>query len=237
MYSFNTRIRYSETGEDGRLSLLGLIDYLQDCSVFQTEEVGHGIDYLRRAHLAWLLAAWQIQIVDLPRFFDEAVISTWCYQMKGLYGYRNFTIKSPSGRTFVQADSLWFLFDTELGRPIRPPEEEATPFACDDPRLDMPKTERVIHVAGDGQPASAILVTEQHLDTNHHVNNAQYVEMARNALGRRFDIETLHVQYKSMARLGDTIIPMVHDVDGGYVIDLQDTDGQSYAIVKMEGNE
>mgnify|MGYP000603361539 CR=1 FL=1 len=34
-YSFTSRIRYSEIGEDGNLTLPGLINYFQDCSTFQ----------------------------------------------------------------------------------------------------------------------------------------------------------------------------------------------------------
>ena len=34
MYTFDSRIRYSETDETGALSLLGVINYLQDVQYF-----------------------------------------------------------------------------------------------------------------------------------------------------------------------------------------------------------
>lgn len=37
MYSFKSKIRYSETDSRGRLSLEALLDYFQDCSAFQSE--------------------------------------------------------------------------------------------------------------------------------------------------------------------------------------------------------
>ena len=37
MYQFDSRVRYSETGENGELTLTGMINYLQDCSTFQSE--------------------------------------------------------------------------------------------------------------------------------------------------------------------------------------------------------
>ena len=46
MYTFDSRIRYSETDETGALSLLGVINYLQDCSTFQSEDIGLGVEYL-----------------------------------------------------------------------------------------------------------------------------------------------------------------------------------------------
>ena len=48
MYTFDSRIRYSETDETGALSLLGVINYLQDCSTFQSEDIGLGVEYSGR---------------------------------------------------------------------------------------------------------------------------------------------------------------------------------------------
>lgn len=51
-YSFESRVRYSECDETGRLSLVSTIDYLQDCSTFQSEELGQGFASLEARHLA-----------------------------------------------------------------------------------------------------------------------------------------------------------------------------------------
>ena len=39
-YSFKSRIRYSEVGADNRLTMLSLLDYFQDASIFNSEAVG-----------------------------------------------------------------------------------------------------------------------------------------------------------------------------------------------------
>lgn len=234
MYSFESRVRYSETDESGSLSMLGMIDYLQDCSTFQSEDCGVGLQHLSDVHLGWFIANWGIDIAKLPKFGDRIVVSTWSYDISKIYGYRNFTIKSPGGVEYVRADSLWFMFDMQAQRPIKVPQAEAAPFVAQaGRRLDMPKLERKIAVMGEGRVADIITVNEQHLDTNHHVNNAQYVEMAVDAIEDDFCIGHLGVQYKTAAVLGDTIVPCVHDIDGGYVVDLADEAGQSFAVVKM----
>ena len=43
MYSFKSRVRYSEVGEDKKLSLNGIINYFQDCSTFQSEMLNNGV--------------------------------------------------------------------------------------------------------------------------------------------------------------------------------------------------
>lgn len=40
MYTFDSRVRYSETDENGNLSLESLIDYMQDCTNFQFGRFG-----------------------------------------------------------------------------------------------------------------------------------------------------------------------------------------------------
>jgi hypothetical protein len=43
LYTFTSKIRYSEIDETGRLSVPAAIDYLQDASTFHAESVGQGL--------------------------------------------------------------------------------------------------------------------------------------------------------------------------------------------------
>ena len=52
MYTFDSRVRYSETDPDGFLKIESLLDYLQDCSTFQSEDLGIGISFLKDQHWA-----------------------------------------------------------------------------------------------------------------------------------------------------------------------------------------
>jgi len=233
MYSFESRVRYSECDEDETLSVLGMIDYLQDCSTFHSNDVGQGIDVLKKEHLAWFISNWQIEIDCLPRFSDRIVVSTWAHGFTKVFGERNFAIRDLDGHDFVRADSLWFLFDSELGRPVRITDDLSAPYLPCDQQLAMSPIERRIAVEGAGRTGRIITVNEQHLDSNHHVNNAQYVQMALDAIERKRVIGQLSVQYKRAATLGDTIVPCVHDAADGLVIDLADESGDSFAIVKL----
>lgn len=46
-YSFESRVRYSEIGENGCLELPGILDYFQDCCTFQSESIGQGIEVVK----------------------------------------------------------------------------------------------------------------------------------------------------------------------------------------------
>ncbi len=236
MYSFTSRVRYSECDENGRMGLVPMINYLQDCSTFHCEEVGEGIRRLGEQGLGWILAGWRIEIDRLPEYAEDIEISTWCYEMHGLHALRNFQITDASGAPCVRADSQWFLYDLNANKVVRIPESQHC-YLDETPRLDMPKLARKIPVEEEGTTTSAVIVSEQHLDTNRHVNNAQYVLMAADALselGITAPLSTLTVQYRSMARLADTVVPHVHAGDAAHTVELTDEAGNTYATVKFE---
>lgn len=81
-YQYRSRIRYSEIGEDKKLTLPGLVNYFQDCSTFQSEELGVGLDRLGERRRAWLLASWKIVIDRLPQLGEEIITETWPYDFK-----------------------------------------------------------------------------------------------------------------------------------------------------------
>ena len=67
MYEFDSRVRYSETDVQGRMTWLALMDYFQDCSVFHSEAVNLGVEVWTDAQKAWILSSWQICLNRMPR--------------------------------------------------------------------------------------------------------------------------------------------------------------------------
>ena len=241
MYSFSGKLRYSECDAEGRMTFLSMINYLQDASTFQCEELGIGVEFMRPRNRAWFLAAWNIFVPELPVFGDDLVISTWPYQFKGIYGMRNFLITSPEGKPYVQADSLWFMMDYKAARPMRPaPEEVDALIRVAEPRLEgLPPMERKLELpaeaAGLVTAADPVTVQQHHLDTNYHVNNAQYIDIARDASEWEGKFTRVDAQYKKSAHLGDAICPLVYRTENGCITDLRDTAGESYAIIRITG--
>lgn len=234
MYRLDSRIRYSETDEDGFLTMTGIINYFQDCSTFQSEDCGVGVEFLKEEHRAWLLSSWRILVERYPRLGERVQVVTWPYAFKGIYGYRNFAILDSEGNYLVKANSIWFLCDTTTLLPVRVREEDTAPYGAEEPPLDMGEVPRKIPVPQEFVQGEPIIVNRYHIDTNHHVNNAQYVEMARQAAGESGKIQELRADYKKAAVLGDTIIPRVSEMDQGKVLSLCSTEGRPYAVVWIQ---
>lgn len=238
MYSFDSRVRYSECDSTGRLSVPAMIDYLQDCATFHSDHVGLGMAFLNSHHQGWILASWLIEVNRLPEYAEHITITTWCTGMGRLNALRNFTIADDDGQNIIRADSTWYLYDLAAERVIRIPEEERIYVEEERPRLDMPPMQRKIPVIGEARVTSPVIVGSQHLDTNQHVNNAQYVLIANDALGElgltSEGTRYLSVQYRQMARRGDTLVPEVHESEGGYTVAITDGAETTYSVVRFQ---
>jgi acyl-ACP thioesterase len=238
MYTFNSRVRYSETDEYGKLTLTGVMNYFQDCSTFQSEDIGKGITYLTAHHKAWWLTSWQIIIDRYPALGEEIEISTWPYEFKGFYGYRNFTICDKKGNYLVRANSIWFLFDTQKARPVKIQEEDIKGYYIgENKQLDMDYAPRKIKVMEPFAEAEPVTIGKHHIDTNHHVNNAQYVEIAREVLPDEETIVELRVEYKKAAAFKDVVYPRINQTDQGYTVSLCDNHGADYAVIWLRGKK
>lgn len=232
VYEFDSRVRYSEVDSDGKLTWLSLMDYFQDCSVFQSEQLHIGVDYLAKNHQAWVLTSWQICMNDMPRLADKVTTQTWAYAMKGFYGYRNFCMNDESGKRLAYANSIWALMDTQTGRPIRVADDIVELYGLE-PQLSMECGGRKIAVPQECEKKEAFVVPAYFMDTNHHMNNSHYVEVALGYVPENFTIGQIRVEYKKAAVCGDIIIPNVLREKDKITVLLSAEDDKPFATVEF----
>lgn len=232
-YQFESRVRYSEMGLDRRLTHVALVDYFQDCSTFQSEANGCGLDFLRAQGRVWMVVFWQIDILRLPVLGEKVTAKTWPYGFKAFYGYRNFTLEDGAGQLLAKANSVWALLDVAGGRPEKVTAEQVRGYTLE-PQLEMEYVPRKIRMPQENTRMEPFLVGRQHLDTNRHVNNGQYIAMAEEYLPEGFETGRLCVEYRKQAHLHDTIVPLVAQETRAVTVSLCDSQEKPYAIVRYE---
>ena len=127
-YTFDSKVRFSEVDHTGRITLPGIINYFQDCSTFQSESIGLGVDYFAEHNRAWILTYWQVVIEEYPRLAQEINIATWATEFKSMLGNRNFCMTDAEGKKLAYANSVWAYMDMKKGRPVRPSAEAVEPY-------------------------------------------------------------------------------------------------------------
>ena len=231
MYSFDGRLRYSEAAMDGRMSLYSAINYMQDCSIFHSESLGLGVEWLKNRHRAWLLLSWQIEVLDRPVIGEPLKTATWPCRFRLFNGYRNFMIWNGNGDVAYQANSIWVYVDTQTGHPVKAEPEDIDPYVIE-PEIGMPWDGRKIALPQELTAHEHIKVRQWMIDTNGHVNNSQYIHMASQFLPEEPSIKKLRVEYRQAAVMGDVVVPESGILDGSSVVKLGAEDGRVFAVVQ-----
>ena len=236
MYESKIRIGLSDCDINKTFTLTSLIDAFQDCSTFQSEDLGVGFDVLTQHNVVWVINYWELNIYRLPKLCDYVTVGTYPYAFKGCFGFRNFYMKDDKNEYIVKANSMWTLVDTLSSRPSKAPQFISQAYELEE-KLDMtynprkvliPETDDVLTLEKD-----PIHIQLHHLDSNHHVNNGQYVKLAMSALGEEENISSLRIDYRKQAHLGDTIYPVVYKIDNKSIVALYDENKSAFSVAEF----
>ena len=236
MYIYESRVRFSEADHYETITLPSIINYFQDSSIFQSEDFGLGVDYLKEKKRAWILSSWQVIIDRYPHIGEKIRIGTWATDFQGLYGYRNFCMWDENGEKAAYANSIWVYMDLERGRPVRPPKEEVERYGTEE-ALEMAYASRKIALPKEPLEGEIFPVRKYHIDTNEHVNNCQYVQMALEAAEEELLVRQMRAEYKKSALLHDKILPKVAREGERTVVELCEPQGGLYAVVELTGEK
>lgn len=232
-YTLESRVRFSEVDHTRRITLPAIINYFQDCSTFHSESLGVGISYYAEHKRVWILSAWQVEVMRYPLMGEPVRVSTWATKFEGLLGLRNFRMEDEGQQTVAWANSVWVYMDLEKGRPTRPDRREIELYGTGDP-LPMEYAKRKIEMPGEWKIKEPFPVRKYHIDTNEHVNNCQYVQMALEGLEKPVEVEKMRVEYKKSAVYGDVIYPKVAYEEDRTMVELSDENGNAYAVVELK---
>lgn len=236
MYSFKSRVRYSEIDKDKKMDMYSIINYFQDCSIFQSEDIGMGLAYLEKNKRVWLMNAWQIIVNRFPALGEEITVSTWAYDFNNMYGYRNFIIEDSTGKLAATANSIWVYMDTENYHPVKVTEADIRGYHPEN-KFDMDYAPRKITIPKTLESFTGFPVTRSNIDTNNHVNNGQYIKMAEEFLPAGFKISQMRAEYRMSAVLGDIIVPMVCKEAAAYTVVLANTEGKPFTVIEFKQQE
>ncbi len=236
MYSYDTRIGYSKIGSNRQLTLSAVVDYFQDASTLEAEDCGKNLEWMQAHHLAWIISSWEFRIMRMPSLGEKIKVATVPYEMKGFYGLRNYWLMDEQGEMLVAANSYWILMDTEKMRPCKVDEELSASFQMGE-KLEYDWMSRKIPEPMEGEPFPEVKVPYYFLDTNKHMNNARYVELAMEYLPEQMregkGFSRVRVAYKQSALLGEKIYPEVTRQGEKVVVHLKTEKNSTYAIVEF----
>jgi acyl-ACP thioesterase len=232
MYSYQDRIKYSEVDANLDLTYFGLVNYMQNCSCFHSDDVGVGVYYLAPKQLGWFVTSYEIHINRMPKYSEKVKVCTWPYQVRGMMAHRLYSIEAEDGEVLMYADSLWVLMDLDKLKPARLTDEivNAYPIDATLPQFNLEHSK--LRLATELEKVGEFTVTDRYLDTNNHMNNSHYIDVTRLYLPEQ-SFSTININYKKAALLDDKLDVYIGKIDSGYQVVLKKED-EVYTIVEYK---
>ena len=141
-------------------------------------------------------------------------------------------MNNGQGERLAYANSIWALMDTNSGRPVKVSEEMVGLYGME-PQIPMECDGRKIALPKECEAKEAFVVPAYFMDTNHHMNNSHYVEVALGYVPEDFGIGQIRVEYRKAALCGDTMIPKINKESGKITVVLTDDQDKPYAVVEF----
>lgn len=184
----------------------GLLRITQQISTDHCDALGLTAGFYAREHAVFLLAKLACSWSRVPLIGEALTLVTLPEVAKRAVYKRVTRVLDESGAQIGLVDSRWVLVDTDTHRILRrPPEafaalpfDQEVPFALD---MSIPKP---VQLENAGTACASYTLC----DTNFHLNNTHYADLACNALPveelRRAAVTGLVLNYHSEVPLGET---------------------------------
>lgn len=205
IYEKKYEVCYYDVDLFGKLKLSSLMNFLGDIATEHSEKLGIGIEFQKENNKAWVLYKWDIELNSDISYGEEITVRTDPYSFRKFYAYRTFEVLNSEGNIVAKAKSMWLMIDIERRRAIRVPKEicEAYNVSCD---LELPMG----NVRDfKGKEVGKFYTEYDHIDTNNHVNNVNYITWAiNNTPMEKLEVlspENITVIYKKEAKYKDLI--------------------------------
>lgn len=232
-------ITFSDINENNELSNKGALRIMQEIAGLHSSSLGYGLNDAPQTGYAWLLLNWKLRIFSRPKWEETLTVNTWSKSMNPLFAYRDIEILDSNKTLVAVGSSKWILFDINKKSLIKIPTEVKDKF----PSVDKSVFEENF-VEKLKEPENSIfsheyIVQRRDIDTNHHVNNLNYLDYAYEALPENvfsnISFSNVEIMYKHEAKLGDTLsVFYSHSKEDEYVITIKDKEQKNlHAIIKL----
>lgn len=232
MFETRTIIPTSQIDKNGLLKISSAFDLMQDCSFFQLDREKVLTKYFNDNNVGMYLVSRQVDIYKLPKYGDEISIRTYVYECNNSYGFRNTVIYDENEEECLVCFAMGAFVDLISSNLVRIPDDVLNTFVFDK-KIDMKYLPRKIKLySGLYEEHKSFKVGKYSIDDNDHVNNARYIDMAIDFVDDSY--KRLRIEYKTPAKLGDTIFPKTKRIDDNIILLILDNElGNPYAVLEF----
>lgn len=167
------------------------------------ESHGYSLNEIEKTGFAWMLLYWKVKVFARPRWNEELTIKTWPRKFDKVSSWRDFEVYDEQENLILIATTNWVLIDAINQKPARITDDIINKYGGFNKSVFDEEPSGKLKPLENEQKIYEYTATRRDIDSNHHVNNVMYLELAYDAFPKdiSLDFNNFEIYYKKQIRL------------------------------------
>lgn len=200
-FSKNYTINIYDVDSNYKCKYSSIMNYLWDVVVSQSDSLGE-TDHGFVNNCIWVLLKYDLDILEYPKFRETITVETDIVGIKKLYGYRSIKIRNSEDKVIISGISTAVLIDFDKRRPVKISPEQCKVYGIENELEEIIPLDDFINLE-ETKYSKDYTIRHSDIDSNKHVNNVKYIEMAIDTLPRyilnNYEITNIKILFKHEA--------------------------------------
>lgn len=233
------RVKISEVGKNAQMTNKALLGLFEDVACIHSDKIGYGVVDTEVTNIAWLVIEWKLKIIKRPKYGEEVIAKTWSKQAKKCYAFRDFELTDENGQIIAIATSKWVLINVKKGK-IEKAEGEVHGKYEPEPEKKVFENESFEKISEPEKYEKEMTykVRRADIDTNNHMHNLNYIELANEILPEEIydegESNNIRITYKKEIKFTETVKIKYGTKDEKNIICIKSEDGNTtHALIEL----
>lgn len=236
--SENFTVTLPDVGEKNRLTNKAILRMLQEIACIHSSCASFGVNDAEKTGKAWILLNWKLQVFSRPIWNTKLKVNTWSSNQNLLSFYRDFEVFDDNNQLVAIATSKWVLYDINKGSLVKITDDIKSRYVHLDKHVFEAKMTEKLKEPENSIISTVYTVCRRDIDTNHHVNNLNYLDFAYEALPEALfynnEFNNIEIMYKHEAKLGESLNIFYAKQEDACIVTIKNKDDDKLnCIVKM----
>lgn len=160
-----------------------ILNYLWDIFISQEHYLGETKEEFIKDKCVWIILKYDIDIYKYPKYKEIITVETKVLGSKKFYLYRESVIKNYKGEIICKAFYILISIDFYKRSPVKILQNKIELYKIDKELETIPILDDISKIDKEDYKKS-YRIRYSDIDTNGHVNNVRYMEMAIDTLPR-----------------------------------------------------
>ena len=236
IFKAQEEIKYLDVDKNNKLTNKAIINFMQETAGGHSEKLHDGLNDKEKIGTAWILLNWRVKVYFRPRYKDILQINTWVRKQEKCFSYREFEIYCKN-ELVAKAETKWVLVNVKTEKITKIPEELSIKYEANGEKVFEDDMNEKLTNPKDSKLMYEEIVPRTKIDTNNHLNNIYYLDLAMESLPEEVyeneALSNIEIMYKKASTYKQKLLCYYKKEEEKHIVVIEDEKENIHAIINL----